>query len=525
MIGERDEGRSGWGGEGGVGVDGQFAVFGNVVTMGTRLVVGGDLCGRSTFRADVEEVALGRFVRGGDVVDVASLGVEVSQVDDVKVAFGDRRHLSFGRDPAELKPACRIAEPEEVVIDEADGVDVFNPGGIGFGVEGFRFAGGWVGAEEFEFVLESVELEGDDRGAIGVPVGFGEVVVSRIPWNFEPGGFAPLDRDDAESDRGVGLACFRIGEGGEDGVFTLSLVEEPELFDVGSVELPEEEARAIGMPAEGIALAELFFVDPVGDAVDEGIGAIGGELGDFEVGEVLDEEVVLTDVRDVRAVFGELGEHHGRSWCIAAELSECVVLEIEEPVVASGIVSPDFLRVGEEEDLGFVVGESEAGDAEWAIGFFRGELFGGGEDGFLVGFGIDFDEGLLWLFLFVFFVSLLLVARFFFRFVFFFLCFWFFSFFFCGSFEGEVVAAVFAPGDGAGGFGFEFLVFEETIDSEKRGVCLFIVLLFFVLGESEGREGDEEKDDQEWRVFHGVRNNTWIEFKWQRYEESSEEGS
>ena len=79
--------------------------------------------------------------------------------------------------------------------------------------------------------------------------------------------------------------------------------------------------------------------------------SVGGKLRDAQVGEVLDEEVVLAHVRHPGSVWRERGEHEGRGLGLTAELLQPLRAAVEQPVIAARVLPPDALRIGEQEQL------------------------------------------------------------------------------------------------------------------------------------------------------------------------------
>ena len=66
-------------------------------------------------------------------------------------------------------------------------------------------------------------------------------------------------------------------------------------------------------------------------------------------GQVLDVDVVLDDVGGHPAVGRELGEHQGRRLEIPAELAEAAGGQVVGPEIAAGVLAPDALGVGEDD--------------------------------------------------------------------------------------------------------------------------------------------------------------------------------
>ena len=154
---------------------------------------------------------------------------------------------------------------------------------------------------------------------------------------------------------------------GCDGIFLRGVVDQRVLADSGGVELPEGNGLAVGAPAEAVADFQLFFVDPVRGSVDEGGRAVGGEGAHGVRGEILHIDVVGADKGYALRVGRELREHKARLRRIAAEPGQLARCEIEYPVVAARVETPDLLRVGEDEQQAVVGRPGVVLDAEWLL--------------------------------------------------------------------------------------------------------------------------------------------------------------
>src|SRR5262249_54436655 len=125
----------------------------------------------------------------------------------------------------------------------------------------------------------------------------------------------------------------------------------------GRIELPESDALAVRAPLKAIADVEFFFVDPVGGAVDDAVGAVASELRDFVAGRFFGVDVVAANEGDLGAIRRKLREHEAGDWSVAANLAKSARGEIEKPVVATRVLTPDGLGICKEQELFAVGGE------------------------------------------------------------------------------------------------------------------------------------------------------------------------
>src|SRR6266576_1719590 len=109
------------------------------------------------------------------------------------------------------------------------------------------------------------------------------------------------------------------------------------------------DSGAVRTPAECVANRELFFVDPVGSAVDDLFRAVGGQACDHACLEVLDVNVVEAHVRYFGSIGRELRKHQARRRTASAEFEESSRFAIEHPVVAAGILAPHALGIREDQ--------------------------------------------------------------------------------------------------------------------------------------------------------------------------------
>src|SRR5215471_16631643 len=169
------------------------------------------------------------------------------------------------------------------------------------------------------------------------------VKVVRIAGGFHPDGFAGVEGSYTDANGRIASARFRIwinkrlGIDADLGVRNLGddfssravqVVDESEVFYAFRVELPKGDGPAVGAPLEAVANVELFFVNPIGGAIDDGGGAIVRSLRDFWRSKILDVNVVGADVGDFGIVGRELGEHQRGGSSVATEFAKSPGLQV-----------------------------------------------------------------------------------------------------------------------------------------------------------------------------------------------------
>ena len=239
---------------------------------------------------------------GGDEVG-GKVGEEFRAVE----GFGDGDGVGVTPTVAFAEPEERcgrgvgmgyVGEPGEVLVEAMEAVRV-DVGGIGVLKDEVGVAGVGFGYVDAVVALHAVEIFGGDLAGVGDPVHVGNVVLAGITGEFEPGDDGWLiDIDDADAHGAVGRAGLGIMIGAGDGNGTGGFVDESPLLDAGLIELPESDGAGIGAPAKAVADVELFFVDPVGGAVDDVVGAVEGEGEDAVGGESFDVDIVVANVSD-----------------------------------------------------------------------------------------------------------------------------------------------------------------------------------------------------------------------------------
>ena len=122
-----------------------------------------------------------------------------------------------------------------------------------------------------------------------------------------------------------------------------------------------------------------------------------GDLGvcqpdDPAVAEIFDVDVVLADIGDPRSDRSELRVHERRGRRISAELAQLVAGPVEDPVIASGVLPPDPLGVGEDQEPRPILGQRIAVDEQRVPSRGAGSGGGGDQDLALAGRGVVRDQ-------------------------------------------------------------------------------------------------------------------------------------
>ena len=283
---------------------------------------------------------------GGDfVVAALDLVAELHQ--------GAERVIGVESVAIDVGVAVAPAEDEEGVI--ADELHVVGHGEVfrlGLLEDAAQVAGVDVGKPEVEVLMIAGEdFDPEDAGID--PAEAGDVVVADVHGNFEPAGVAAAGADDADVDGGIGIAGLGITllvDGGVDG----DPVDERVLGDAGLVHLEVGDFLRVRRPEVVAADVELFEVNPVDNAVEEGaVVRVGeGQGGRGAIGP-LDVEIVVVEVGDELAVGGKPGIVAGRQAGVA-DLHAGAVLQRVEPEGAVGI-EKDVLGVGRPDVVGLVI--------------------------------------------------------------------------------------------------------------------------------------------------------------------------
>ena len=241
---------------------------------------------------DLVEVALRAVGLLASEVNPAAGLVDALDAADGKLGVGQLfEELAGEIIKIDLAPAAPLRGPEEalVVLEEDELGRLVDVAGVRVGEEEPRLARGRVGGEELDLILEAVEPMVCELPAVRGPLAPVEIdieVVARLQADELLRG----DVDDEQPDDGIVPAGLGIAEKLEarDG---LDVVDNGVFRDRLLVELHEGDLFRIGRPPEGLILAELFRVDPIGERVAQVLGAVGGQGGLVAV-HVLDVEVV-----------------------------------------------------------------------------------------------------------------------------------------------------------------------------------------------------------------------------------------
>ena len=301
---------------------------------------------------DAVEEPLGRVLgRGGDVEPAALLVDGLESDDVVRARRQELGRAALSPDGVGVVPAVALAQPEQPppALEPDEAVHGLHPGFVGVGEDRPDLAGEGVAHENAQRVLQAIEVLEDDLAGVPRPFEAGDVGVRRIAGRLQPDGRPARDRNDPGLDRRIRLAGLGVLEALRRRVEGAGVVDQGEGRHARRVEPPEGDARAVGAPAEAVADAELLLVDPVGGPVDDLGAPVVGQPGDPARGQVLGVDVVPDDVGRHPPVGRELGEHQGRRLEIRAEPAEPSRGKGVGPEVAARVLTPDPLRVGEDD--------------------------------------------------------------------------------------------------------------------------------------------------------------------------------
>ena len=315
------------------------------------------------------QIALRGILRRRHDIHRSTPFVDAGHGDRVERSARHQRFASFARDAVDVHPAVLLAGHEEALAageraclrqpaeaDRDERVVVVAPHLAHRSARGLR-------EQVASRVLQAVQLLDEQRARVR-PLQPGDVVFPRLARQLHPPDGAALRLDDADAHRGVRRAGERIrhahdGRVGarlrirqlrDDVALLAQVIGEREVAHAAQVELPEGDTRAVRAPAEAVVQIELFLVHPVGPAVAHQIGTVPRQARDRSARQVLDVEIVLPHVGDLRRAGIELRVQQAGFRHIAAKLLEAARLPVEQPVVAARVGAPDTAGVGEDQD-------------------------------------------------------------------------------------------------------------------------------------------------------------------------------
>jgi hypothetical protein len=163
-------------------------------------------------------------------------------------------------DEKDLLPAIPVGDEEEgpTLVDPMGLVEDIDPGVV-MVLEGNPQTGRlWVEAPNDEMVLEAVDLL-DQKPTRGLVIGdISQVFVAvamvafTVTGDGDPDWGRPLltgvNRDDANANGGVSVACLGVVDGDEGRVLRVGVVDEMDNGDLGLVKLPISDLMTIGGP-------------------------------------------------------------------------------------------------------------------------------------------------------------------------------------------------------------------------------------------------------------------------------------
>ena len=363
-----------------------------LIGVGARLVPGREPLRRPLpVEPDPEEVALGGVVGRCDVVEPSAGLVHAGDRHHVERPRGhEGRALAGARHPVHVAPAVPLAHPEQLgaLVEPGDIVHQVHPGAVPLGEHRSDGARGGVRKQDPIGVLEAIHSLEHERGRPR-PLHAGEVVLPQVVAQRDPGDGPSGRGHHARPYRRIGRAGLGILDRRDDRIERVGVVDETEGAHSAHVELPEGDPRAVGGPAEAVAEVEFLLVHPVRHAAHvQRIGA-SGEAGDRPIGQPLRVQIALPHVGHPIALRGELGVHQrGFRRAASAQLPERPRPGIEDPVIAPGVLTPDLLRVGEDQKPGAIGGPRVVINIERLGRALRNELAGGDHDAAEAGGGL-----------------------------------------------------------------------------------------------------------------------------------------
>ena len=117
-------------------------------------------------------------------------------------------------------------------------------------------------------VLVPIELLENELVAVAGPFQIGDVIVAGVAGHVDPARLAAAGGDDTDPARGVLLADLGILDVGDPRIEGVGVVDQRKLGNARGIQLPVGDRLSVRAPAESVAQAELFLVDPVERAVD-----------------------------------------------------------------------------------------------------------------------------------------------------------------------------------------------------------------------------------------------------------------
>src|SRR5580700_2264754 len=325
----------------------------------------------ASIEARAIEISLRCVIGRSNEIEPAALFVRAIDANYIVFAASDEFGAAIGpRNPVGMAPAVAFAEPKKfsAAAKPGDFIHHVDPRFVFIEKNGMHGTVRGICEKDFVPVLETIQVLYDQLLRIFGPFHAGEVVVARVAGNVEPASVTAGCINHAHANGRIYGARNRvrniqqrrisaeagIGKTGDDFAWRAKIVNERKDANATRIELPVSDPPAVGTPAETIAQGELFFVDPIGGAVDDRGGPVASELGDFTAREFLDVNVVSANVGNSGAIWGEFCEEHRRRGRIATEFLEGAGFQIENPIVAARVTAPDLGGICENQDARFV---------------------------------------------------------------------------------------------------------------------------------------------------------------------------
>ena len=203
-----------------------------------------------------------------------------------------------------------------------------------------------------------------------------DVVVACVTRDIDPCSCTTISRYITHLYGRVGSTCLRIREAMDsriDGIYIINNIEPTGTIGIA---LPISNVLAVRTPTETVTATELFFVHPVEGTVHNLLTTVLGYLNHRTVCNGFYIDVVLRNVCHLCAVGRKLGKHQGSFRTSLAQLLQLACLDIQHPIIATGIHAPYPTGIGINQYLIVVFTENKATDTDRFSGFRIHQLVG-----------------------------------------------------------------------------------------------------------------------------------------------------
>ena len=125
------------------------------------------------------------------------------------------------------------------------------------------------------------------------------------------------------------------------------------------IALPISNVFAIRTPTESVTTTEFFFIHPIESTIHNLFIAILCELNYLTISQSFYINVVFRNIRHSGSVRRELGKHQSSFRSVLAQLLQFTALDIQHPIVTTGIVTPYLTGIGIDQYLVVITTESK----------------------------------------------------------------------------------------------------------------------------------------------------------------------